>query len=63
MWVMNVKANNTMASIEGAIEGQNDHMVSGVVIALHVSMLKKSVRQKIIKIIGQKQLMKEFLRR
>lgn len=29
-----------MKRIEGANEGQNDHMVWGVVVALHMSMLK-----------------------
>lgn len=32
-----------MKRIEGAIEGQNDHRVLGVVVALHTSMLKSCI--------------------
>lgn len=43
MWVTNVKTNKAMKRIEGANEGQNDHMVWGVAIALHISMLKSCI--------------------
>lgn len=32
-----------MKRIEGVREGQNDHMVLGVVVALHMSMLKSCI--------------------
>lgn len=41
--MIKVKVNKKMKRIEGAIKGQNDHIVPGVVIALHISMLKSCI--------------------